>query len=134
MASRSKFGDARSKFETGPGLGRIHYKVRYDDTTSVLNVTVVECSKLKKMDTFSGKSDPFVRVYLLPGVHDIIKTEVVKKNLNPVFEENFKFPVNKCKNVFLLLLFVQQENFFSLIKTDSSFILYIFNRCRKKIL
>ena len=93
MASRSKFGDARSRFETGPGLGRIHYKVRYDDATSVLNVTVVECSKLKKMDTF-GKSDPFVRVFLLPGVHDIIKTEVAKKNLNPVFEENFKFPVS----------------------------------------
>ena len=111
-SSRSKFGDARSKFETGPGLGRIHYKVRYDDLTSVLNVTVVECSKLKKMDTFSGKSDPFVRVYLLPGVHDIIKTEVVKKNLNPVFEENFKFPVNKCKNVILLLLFVQQGRSF----------------------
>lgn len=93
MASRSKFGDARSRFETGPGLGRIHYKVRYDDATGVLNVTVVECSQLKKMDTF-GKSDPFVRVYLLPGVHDIIQTKVAKKNLNPVFEENFKFPVS----------------------------------------
>ena len=93
MASRSKFGDARSKFETGPGLGKIHYKVRYDDASGSLDVRVVECKNLKKMDTF-GKSDPFVRVYLLPGNHDIIKTEVIKKNLNPIFDENFKFTVN----------------------------------------
>ena len=87
MASRSKFGDARSKFETRPDLGRIHYKVRYDDATSMLYVTVVECTKLKKMYTY-------VRVYLLPGVHDIIITEVVKKNINPVFDEIFKFSVS----------------------------------------
>ena len=120
MASRSKFGDARSKFETGPGLGRIHYKVRYDDTSSVLNVTVVECSKLKKMDTFSGKSDPFVRVYLLPGVHDIIKTEVVKKNLNPVFEENFKFPVS-FKMVFSFFFLDNKRKNYSLIPYTLSF-------------
>ena len=48
---------------------------------------------LDNKDTF-GKSDPFVRVYLLPGVHDLIKTEVIKKNLNPVFNEMFKFPVS----------------------------------------
>ena len=45
------------------------------------------------MDTF-GKSDPFVRVYLLPGTHEVVKTEVIKKNLNPYFNENFKFTVN----------------------------------------
>ena len=102
MASRSKFGDARSKFETRPDLGRIHYKVRYDDASSMLHVTVVECTKLKKMDTF-GKSDPFVRVYLLPGVHDVVKTEVIKKNLNPVFNEMFKFPVSLESGHFCLL-------------------------------
>ena len=51
------------------------------------------------MDTF-GKSDPFVRVYLLPGTHEVVKTEVIKKNLNPYFNENFKFTVNK----YLLIL------------------------------
>ena len=69
-----------------------YFQVRYDNATGSLNVTVVECQSLKKMDTF-GKSDPFVRVYLLPGTHEVIKTEVIKKNLNPYFNENFKFTV-----------------------------------------
>ena len=70
-----------------------YFQVRYDNATGSLNVTVVECQSLKKMDTF-GKSDPFVRVYLLPGTHEVVKTEVIKKNLNPYFNENFKFTVN----------------------------------------
>ena len=69
-----------------------YFQVRYDNATGSLNVTVVECQSLKKMDTF-GKSDPFVRVYLLPGTHEVVKTEVIKKNLNPYFNENFKFTV-----------------------------------------
>ena len=66
--------------------------MKYDNINNNLNVTVVECKNLKKMDTF-GKSDPFVRVYLLPGTHEELKTEVVKKNLNPVFNANFSFKV-----------------------------------------
>ena len=99
MASGSSLGGARPKSEIRPDLGRIHYKVRYDDASSMLHVTVVECTKLKKMDTFD-KSDPFVRVYLLPGVHDVVKTEVIKKNLNPVFNEMFKFPVSLDQDFF----------------------------------
>ena len=74
------------------GLGKIHYKIRYDNDTSCLNVTVVECSDLKKM-SFFRKSDPYVRVFLLPGSHEIVKTEIIKDSLNPVFDENFIFPV-----------------------------------------
>ena len=123
MASK-KFGDTRAKFENNLGkihykvnffviiirlqseLGawinqkvkentekEKYFQVRYDNATGSLNVTVVECQSLKKMDTF-GKSDPFVRVYLLPGTHEVVKTEVIKKNLNPYFNENFKFTVN----------------------------------------
>ena len=77
----------------GLGWGRSTTRSAYDDASGCLDVRVVECKNLKKMDTF-GKSDPFVRVYLLPGNHDIIKTEVIKKNLNPIFDENFKFTVS----------------------------------------
>ena len=99
MTSRSKFGDAWSKFETRPDLGRIHYKLRYDD--NVLHVTVVECNNLKRIDPFR-KSDTLVRLYLLPGVHDVIKTKVIKKNQNPVFRQKFKIPVS-LDSPFLLL-------------------------------
>ena len=37
-----------------------------------------------------GTSDPYVMVTLQPGAaHSVLKTEVIKKNLNPVFNETF---------------------------------------------
>ena len=109
MASR-KVGDVKNMFENKSG--KIHYKVclafiirvnndqifikifqiSYDNGSGELCVTVVECQDLKKMDRF-GKSDPFVRVYLLPGSHDIMTTTKKKSNLNPSYNETFRFKV-----------------------------------------
>merc|ERR1719341_2855000 len=74
-------------------IGSICYKVRYVEEVQTLVVTVVECKGLKKMDLL-GKSDPFVRVFLMPGTHNEQKTKVIKRNLNPVFDEVFKFVVS----------------------------------------
>ena len=54
---------------------------------------MVECKQLKKMDIL-GKSDPFVQILLIPGKHVEMKTKVIKKNLNPVFDEIFKYVVS----------------------------------------
>jgi len=91
MAGR-RIGDVMSKFESK--LGKIHYRISYDNGSQNLNVHVMECQNLKKMDTF-GKSDPYVKVYLLPGGFDIMKTDVIKKNLNPYFNAMFRFNVAK---------------------------------------
>ena len=56
---------------------------------------VAGCEGLKPMDRLTGKSDPFVRIYLMPGCHKEQKTRVIKRNLNPVFDEIFKFLVSK---------------------------------------
>ena len=56
-------------------------------------MTVVECKGLKKMDIL-GKSDPFVQILLIPGKHVEMKTKVIKKNLNPVFDEIIKYKVS----------------------------------------
>ena len=44
------------------------------------------------MDTF-GKSDPFVKIYLMPGTHQEMKTKTIKKTLDPQFKEQFTFNV-----------------------------------------
>lgn len=75
-------------------LGEIHYKIVYEPAYQRLSITVLECKDLKNMDTF-GKSDPFVRILLVPGKHLELKTRVIKNNLNPVFEEDFKSQVTK---------------------------------------
>merc|ERR1719210_1789882 len=84
----------KSKFEKTPDLGKIHYRVKYDNANSSLNVTIVECKNLKKMDTF-GKSDPFVRIYLMPGSHPEMKTKTIKKTLDPQFKEQFSFTISR---------------------------------------
>jgi len=82
-------GAMKSKFEAN--LGKIHYRINYEEDKN-LTITVVECKDLKKMDLM-GKSDPFVKVFLMPGNHKELKTKVIKKNLNPLFNEVFKFVI-----------------------------------------
>ena len=54
---------------------------------------MVECKSLKKTDLI-GKSDPYVRVCLMPGTHMELKTKIVKNNLNPVYNDEFSFVVS----------------------------------------
>ena len=54
---------------------------------------MVECKDLKKTDLI-GKSDPYVRVYLMPGTHMELKTKIVKSSQNPVYNDEFSFVVS----------------------------------------
>ena len=40
---------------------------------------------------FSGTSDPFVKLYLLPDKKHKLETKVKRKNLNPHWNETFLF-------------------------------------------
>uniref|UniRef100_A0A5S6R0S4 C2 domain-containing protein n=1 Tax=Trichuris muris TaxID=70415 RepID=A0A5S6R0S4_TRIMR len=42
---------------------------------------------------FSGTSDPYVKVYLMPDKKKRFQTQVHRKTLNPVFNETFIFKV-----------------------------------------
>ena len=55
-------------------------------------MTVVKCESLPKKDLI-GASDPFVRVYLMPGTHTELKTKVVKNSANPLYNDEFSFVV-----------------------------------------
>ena len=55
-------------------------------------MTVVQCQNLPKKDR-NGFSDPFVRMFLMPGNFAELKTKVVKKELSPTFNEDFSFMV-----------------------------------------
>lgn len=46
-----------------------------------------------------GTSDPYVKVYLLPDKKKKFETKVHRKTLNPTFNEQFTFKVQKvCTN------------------------------------
>ncbi|KAL0189586.1 hypothetical protein M9458_016685, partial [Cirrhinus mrigala] len=64
-------------------LGRIQFSVGYSFQDSTL-------TDLPAKD-FSGTSDPFVKLYLLPDKKHKLETKVKRKNLNPHWNETFLF-------------------------------------------
>merc|ERR1711892_1150002 len=75
-------------------LGSIHYQITYESKYQRVKVSILECKKLKNMDMV-GKSDPYVQVLFVPGKHVEMKTEVIKNDLNPLFNnEQFMLQVS----------------------------------------
>nr|CAG4650135.1 EOG090X05OW [Sida crystallina] len=72
-------------------LGRLFFKVRHDSERSTLNITVVKCTGLPARDSNAGSSDPYVKLQLLPDKQHKVKTRVLRRTLNPVYDEDFTF-------------------------------------------
>ncbi|XP_078000610.1 synaptotagmin-6-like [Glandiceps talaboti] len=72
--------------------GRIHFTLKYDTQFEALIVNIISGEDLPAKD-FSGTSDPYVKLYLLPDRKRKFQTKVHRKNLNPLFDEKFSFNV-----------------------------------------
>ncbi|NXX16825.1 SYT7 protein, partial [Podargus strigoides] len=75
-------------------LGRIQFSVGYNFQESTLTVKIMKAQELPAKD-FSGTSDPFVKIYLLPDKKHKLETKVKRKNLNPHWNETFLFEAPK---------------------------------------
>ncbi|XP_038620667.1 synaptotagmin-9 isoform X1 [Tachyglossus aculeatus] len=72
--------------------GRLNFILKYDCDLEQLIVKIHKAVNLPAKD-FSGTSDPYVKIYLLPDRKTKHQTKVHRKTLNPVFDEIFLFPV-----------------------------------------
>ena len=72
--------------------GRLHFILKFDCDLEQLIVKIQRAQDLPAKD-FSGTSDPYVKIYLLPDRKTKHQTKVHRKTLNPVFDEVFLFPV-----------------------------------------
>ncbi|XP_060622577.1 synaptotagmin-9 isoform X1 [Anolis sagrei] len=72
--------------------GKLNFIVKYDCDLEQLMVKIHKAVNLPAKD-FSGTSDPYVKIYLLPDRKTKHQTKVHRKTLNPVFDEVFLFPV-----------------------------------------
>ncbi|XP_076370305.1 synaptotagmin-10-like [Tachypleus tridentatus] len=77
----------------GKPCGKLHFTLKYDHDVECLIVRVLEARDLPVKD-FTGSSDPYVKIYLLPDRKKKFQTRVHLKNLNPVFNETFVFGVS----------------------------------------
>ncbi|KAL1506172.1 hypothetical protein ABEB36_005582 [Hypothenemus hampei] len=72
-------------------LGQLIFKLRYKHDKNALIVSVVRCKDLPAKDPNTGSSDPYVKLQLLPDKQHKVKTRVLRKTRNPVYDEDFTF-------------------------------------------
>ncbi|MBN3303690.1 SYT10 protein, partial [Amia calva] len=72
--------------------GKLNFALQYDYENEMLIVKIVKALELPAKD-FTGTSDPYVKMYLLPDRKKKFQTRVHRKTLNPIFDETFQFPV-----------------------------------------
>ncbi|ESO06483.1 synaptotagmin 7f [Helobdella robusta] len=79
----------------------------------VLTLKIIQASELVAKD-FSGTSDPYVKILLLPDKRNKLTTKVKRKNLNPKWNETFLFegfPYTKLLNRTLYLQVLDYDRF-----------------------
>ncbi|XP_068170269.1 uncharacterized protein syt7a isoform X1 [Antennarius striatus] len=94
-------------------LGRIQFSIGYSFQNTTLTVKVLRGQELPAKD-FSGTSDPFVKIYLLPDKKHKLETKVKRKNLNPHWNETFLFegfPYEKVRERTLYLQVLDYDRF-----------------------
>ena len=77
-------------------LGRLQIGLSYDFQSLTLTLKVIQATGLVAKD-FTGTSDPYVKILLLPDKRHKLVTKVKKKNLNPRWNESFLFEGWSCK-------------------------------------
>ncbi|XP_037401210.1 synaptotagmin-7b isoform X2 [Pygocentrus nattereri] len=87
-------------------LGRVQFSVGYSFQDSTLTVKILKGQDLPAKD-FSGTSDPFVKIYLLPDKKHKLETKVKRKNLNPHWNETFLFEGFPYEKVVQRTLYLQ---------------------------
>ncbi|XP_063995451.1 uncharacterized protein LOC135172888 [Diachasmimorpha longicaudata] len=107
-ASLSSLGarsDSMASVYSGAGEGRwcgsvavrgeVEFSLQYDYKQLTFEVHVSQCKDLAPVDIKRNRSDPYVKVYLLPDKSKggKRKTKVKKHTLNPVFDETLKFHI-----------------------------------------
>ncbi|XKL62603.1 hypothetical protein PGB90_002436 [Kerria lacca] len=87
-------------------LGQLFFNIRYkkEKEKPTLVVSVIKCQNLPAKDFNQTSLDPYVKLQLLPDKQHKVKTRVLRKTRNPVYEEDFSFygiKINQLQSMIL---------------------------------
>ena len=80
-------------YYTGEKLGKLQFSLTYDFQEMTLTLRIIRAIELPAKD-FSGTSDPYVKILLLPDKKHKLTTNIKRRNLNPRWNEMFAFEGN----------------------------------------
>ncbi|XP_054145601.1 synaptotagmin-like protein 4 [Melozone crissalis] len=86
--------------------GTVEFALDYDEKNREFQVHVSQCRGLAVVDERKGRSDPYVKTYLLPDKARMgkRKTSVKKRTVNPVYNEVLRYKIEK------MVLLIQKLN------------------------
>ena len=82
--------DEPDYFVSSEKLGKIQFSLSYDFHEMTLTLRIIRAVELPAKD-FSGTSDPYVKILLLPDKKHKLTTNIKRRNLNPRWNEVFAF-------------------------------------------
>ncbi|XP_067617032.1 uncharacterized protein btsz isoform X2 [Eurosta solidaginis] len=95
-------GAGEGRYGTVVVKGQVEFGIQYNYKLGALEIHVVRCKDLAAVDAKRNRSDPYVKVYLLPDKSKAgkRKTKVKKHTLNPIFDEVLRFhmPVSSLES------------------------------------
>uniref|UniRef100_F6ZB17 Synaptotagmin-like protein 2 n=1 Tax=Ornithorhynchus anatinus TaxID=9258 RepID=F6ZB17_ORNAN len=86
--------------------GTVQFALDYDEKNREFQIFVSQCKDLATVDERKGRSDPYVKTYLLPDKARMgkRKTSVKKRTVNPIYNEVLKYKIEK------MVLLIQKLN------------------------
>ncbi|NWX27373.1 SYT11 protein, partial [Notiomystis cincta] len=111
-------GGSKTSSASSPGeevmLGDLTFSVDYNFPKKALVVTIQEAHGLPVMDEHTQSSDPYIKMTILPDKRHRVKTRVLRKTLEPVFDETFTFygiPYSQLQDLVLHFLVLSFDRF-----------------------
>uniref|UniRef100_A0A8C5TQR0 Synaptotagmin 4 n=1 Tax=Malurus cyaneus samueli TaxID=2593467 RepID=A0A8C5TQR0_9PASS len=95
-------------------LGTLFFSLEYNFEKKAFVVNIKEARGLPAMDEQSMTSDPYIKMTILPEKKHKVKTRVLRKTLDPAFDETFTFygiPYSQIQDLTLHFMILSFDRF-----------------------
>ncbi|XP_068931615.1 synaptotagmin-4 [Petaurus breviceps papuanus] len=95
-------------------LGTLFFSLEYNFEKKAFVVNIKEARGLPAMDEQSMTSDPYIKMTILPEKKHKVKTRVLRKTLDPAFDETFTFygiPYTQIQDLVLHFIILSFDRF-----------------------